>query len=449
MADAEQPRAPRIAGWLPLAVLCLSCAQSCVAQAAATYAFANASPIRMYNRPASSGGRNENFEFGKAYEVDQQASGYVKLRISSGATAYVRSADVTLVTSPQWLATTSGYNRTEREVIRFWNSREKLKEFLAHSTTPGSQWDYEEYFESAPLFQLRLPVTQSDKVNLLDREVPIVSAMMPISREMYRAFDSQRSGFDKKIDLHLVVDVSGSTRDFLESAMGGLARTLTSTSFGDRINVVFVTTFGISRHEKSSFRGKVAPKDLAGFAWHRRGISQTAGDERGPLVDGLAAMNRGIHADSSGAPVLVVMSGADVEFSGSAAVSKSLTIENLELKLPAGAVAIFAQITPEPGDDLRYVSRRLRGMSHVDYLEYSETLADDLSANLMRLAETPKFAAAKGVNAIASTAHSKKMMAFLPRVLTSTANLPGSAAQADWYAIRLWLAVDPLIWQVE
>jgi hypothetical protein len=84
---------------------------------------------------------------------------------------------------------------------------------------------------------LRLPVTQSDKVSLLGREVPIVSAMMPISREMYRAFDSQRSGFDKKIDLHLVVDVSDSTRDFLESAMGGVARTLTSTNFRDRVNV--------------------------------------------------------------------------------------------------------------------------------------------------------------------------------------------------------------------
>jgi hypothetical protein len=272
---------------------------------------------------------------------------------------------------------------------------------------------------------------------------------MPISREMYQAFDSQRASFDKKVDLHLVVDVSGSTRDFLESAMGGVARTLTSTSFRDRVNVVFVTTFGISRDEKSSFRGKVAPKDLAAFAWHRRGISQTAGDERGPIVDGLATMNRGIRADSGGVPVLVVMSAADVEFSGSAAISKSLTIENLMLKLPAGAVAIFAQITPEPGNDLRYVSQRLRGISHAYYLEYSETLADDLAANLMRLAESPKFAAAKAMKAIASTAHSQKMMAFLPRVLTSTAKLPGSVAGADWCAVNLWLPVDPLIWQVE
>jgi hypothetical protein len=65
------------------------------------------------------------------------------------------------------------------------------------------------------------------------------------------------------------------------------------------------------------------------------------------------------------------------------------------------------------------------------------------------LAETPKFAATKIMNANASAAHSKKMMAFLPRVLTSAAKLPGPAAEADWYTIHLWLAVDPLIWKVE
>jgi hypothetical protein len=449
MADAERPRAARAAGPLLLAVLCLGGAPSGAAQAAPAWAFANASPIHVYDRPASKGGRNENFEFGKAYEVDQQVSGYVRLRTGSGATAYVRSADVTLATSPQWLVTTPYFNETERQRIRFWNSAEKLKGSFAHSTTPGSQWEYEEYFDNAPAFQLRLPVTQSDKVNSLGREKPIFSVMMPISREMYRAFESERAGFDRKMDVYLIADVSGSTRDFLESAAGGLARTLSNTSLRDRVNAVFVTTFGIGRHEKSSFRGKVAPKDLASFPWHRPGVGQTR-DQRDPLVDGLAAMNRGIRADSSsGAPVLIVLSAADVEFSGSEAASRSVTIDNLQLKLPASAVAIFAQITPEPGTDLRYVSERLRGMSHVHYLDYSETLADDLSANLRRLAETPKFTAANAMNAIARTAHSKKMMAFLPRVLTSSASLPGLASDADWYAIRLWLAVDELIWKVE
>ncbi len=319
----------------------------------------------------------------------------------------------------------------------------------SRTRTPETQWDYEEYFDSAPGFQLRLPIAQLDNAHFLDREVQIASVMMPIPREMYQAFENERSGFDRRIDLYLVADVSGSTRDFLESAMGGLAATLNSASFRDRVSAVSVTTFGISRHEKSSFRGKVAPKDLAGFSWHRRGAVQTIGDPRGPLVDGLAAMNRGIRADGGGTAVLIVMSAADVEFYGSTAASKSVTIENLTLKLPAGAVAVFAQITPEPGDDLRHVSGRLRGMSHVDYLEFSETLADDLTANLMRFAQSPKFASAKAMNAIASAAHSKNMMAFLPRVLTSAASLPGSAAGADWCAIRLWLVVHKLIWNVE
>jgi hypothetical protein len=454
MADTEETRAARIAGRVLLVALCVSIAPSGAAQAAAAYAFANASPIRVYGRPASSGGRDENFEFGRAYQVDEQAAEYVKLKTGSGATAYVRAADVTLVTSPQWLVTSSGYNKTEREFIRFWNSAARLKDFLTRPDTPRAQWDYQEYFESAPQFQLRLPITQSDSVNLLrgSREVRIISALLPISREMYQAFESERSGFEKKIDLHLIADVSGSTRQFLEDAVGHLAKGLSRQSLHDRVNAVFVTTFGISRHEKSSFRGKVAPNDLAGFVWHRRGVDQTTGGEREPLVDGLVAMKRGVRPDSSGAPVLVVLSGADVELASFAAAGgKPLVIENLEWKLPADTAVIFAQITPEPSDDLRTASRRLRGFSQVYYLEYSETLADDLSSILLRMAEADKSVAAKTIGTIADVAHKKQMMAFLPRVLTSTAKLPrqqASAPQADWYAVRLWLAVHDLIWKV-
>lgn len=413
---------------------------------ATVYAFANASPILTYDRPATSSGRPENFEFGEAYVVGQQTAGFVRIRLASGAMAYVRTADVTLVTSPRWLATTSGYNTTEREFVRFWNKRERLKEFLGHPTTPDSQWDYEEYFDNAPAFQLRLPVIQSDNANVLGRDIPIVSAMVPISREMYHAFASERTGFDKKINLYLVADVSDSTREFLEGAVGGITRMVTAASFRDRINEIIVTTFGLNSREKSVFHGKVSAKDLAGFSWHRRG-GQTAGDERGPLVDGLVAMRRGIHADGA-ATILVVMSRADVEFFGTTNASRSRTIENLELKLPADSVGVFAQITPEPGDDLRYVSRRLRGLSHMDYLEYSDTMADDLSSIVRRLAETPT-SAVKGGNMVASAAQSKKMMGFLPRVLTSTANLPGGGAEADWRTIHLWLAVDELIWKLE
>jgi hypothetical protein len=74
-------------------------------------------------------------------------------------------------------------------------------------------------------------------------------------------------------------------------------------------------------------------------------------------------------------------------------------------------------------------------MSHVHHLDYSETLADDLSANLRRLAKTPKFAAATAMNAIGRTARSKKMMAFLFDQATTDAlkqSQGPSGLQADW-----------------
>ena len=86
-----------IASWLLIVVMCLWCTPSCVAQAAATYAFANASPIRVYNRPASSGGRNENFEFGKAYEVDQQAPGYVTKPLPIGSDTVTNTIEIPCV----------------------------------------------------------------------------------------------------------------------------------------------------------------------------------------------------------------------------------------------------------------------------------------------------------------------------------------------------------------
>jgi hypothetical protein len=162
-------------------------------------------------------------------------------------------------------------------------------------------------------------------------------------------------------------------------------------------------------------------------------------------------MKRGLRRDSDTTPALVIMSGADVELSGSpGSPGKSLAIEDLELNLPAGASAVFAQITPEPSKDLRDASRRLRGVSEISYLDYSETLADELSTNLLRTAESRNTGSAKALARIVGASHGKQMMVFLPRVLTSTSQLPApvAAPPSDWYAVHLWLAVDELIWTV-
>jgi hypothetical protein len=127
-------------------------------------------------------------------------------------------------------------------------------------------------------------------------------------------------------------------------------------------------------------------------------------------------------------------------------------MENLELTQPTDAAAIFAQVTPEPGDDLRNASRQLRNISRMRYIGYSESLADDVVAELIRTAEAHKTVSigAEAFGSVAKAAHGKQMMAFLPRVLTPSSSLPARqtyAAESDWYTVRLWLTLDQLIWK--
>ena len=430
-------------------------AASVPASSVVSYVYAKASPLLVYDSPVQTDGRKENFEFGTAYEVSEQTSEHVKIKLRDGKLAYVRAAHVTAVPSPRWLTATSGYNRAERARIQLWESTVKLGDFLSGINTAGSQWDYEEYFDAAPTFQLKLPIVEQDNLDLLGgrRPVKVVSVLLPISKQTYQAFEDAKVIPAKELGLHFLVDVSGSTKDFLETATAGISKALgRNEDLRKRVTSMTVTTFGASSSTKSSFLGKFTLKNFQDFVWHRPGVDQTTNGEREPLLDGLVAMNTGLQSDRTAAQMLVVLSGADVELSGHvSALGKSVSIENIDLKPSGEAGAIFAQITPEPGSDLRNASQRLRNISAPRYIEYSDALADEVIAELVRNTTSQK-AVSLGVEAFgkaAKAAHDKRMMAFLPRVLTPNSSLPARqnyAAQSDWYTVRLWLTLDQLIW---
>jgi len=418
-----------------------------------TYAFANASPLMVFDSAAMIGGHEENFEFGEAYEASEQSSEYVKIKIRAGKTGYVRSTHVTTMRSPRWVTTTSLYNRAERAQIQLWESAVKLKEFLSGINTTGSQWDYEEYFGSPPQFQLKLPIIAADKVGLLGgtRQVKFVSVLLPISREMHQIFEDAKSDLEKQLSLHFLVDVSGSTKGFAEPVITGIVKVLgRNEALRNRLRTIAVTTFGASRANRSSFLGKISLRDVENVVWRPPGVDQMTNGEREPLIDGLIAMNAGLQNDRAAAPVLIILSGADVELESYArGRGKAVTIENLKFPQPNEAAAIFAQITPEPSEELRDASRRLRNVSRRSYVEYSGSLVEDLGGELIRLAENQK-PAVETFGSVAIAAHKKHMMAFLPRALTPISNLPAPepfATQSDWYSVRLWLTLDELIWK--
>ncbi|MGO9983337.1 MAG: hypothetical protein ACLPIX_03890 [Rhodomicrobium sp.] len=420
------------------------------------YAFAKASPLTVYDSAELGDGRKESFEFGKAYEANEETPDAVRLKLGNGKFAYVRSAHVTLSRIPQWLTTTPGYNNSDRPKIRFWESPVKLNEFLSGGKTLASQWDYEEFFQAAPDYPLSLPITGTDSLELLggSRQVKVVSVMLPIAKDMYQKFEQAGSNAVKPLDVHLLVDVSGSTKGFLEPAMTGLVKALSrNEQLQKRISSMTVTAFGASRFNRSSFMGKVSLKGIDSIGWYQPGMDQTTSGEREPLIEGLVTMQSNIVSNGTTSPVLLVLSGADVELSSFIKEQgKQVAIEDLDLKFTGDSIAIFTQITPEPSEDLRGAAQRLRKFARVRYIEYSAAAAEEAAVELGHAADPGKSAplSAEAFAEVAAAAREKRMMAFLPRILTVGSSLPARQnyeVQADWYTVRLWLTLDPLLWK--
>lgn len=434
------------------ALMLLVPAPGALAQTAKVYAFAKASPLQVSDSAGATETRPQNFEFGKAYEATEEQPGSLKVNLGGNKFVYVRATYVTTMRTPQWLTTTSGYNRPERAKIQFWESGVRLNDFLSGNNRAASQYDYEEYFDAAPGFALKLPILERDSVDLLDRQIKTMSVMLPISKQMYEAFEKSKSSAERPLDLDFVVDVSGSTNGFVERAVGGIVKALNrNDQVRKRIRSATVATFGATRTNRSAFTGKVALNDMEKTVWHPQGVDQATDGDREPLVDGLVTMNNNLKTDDAATQVLVVLSGADVELATIAA-SRSQTIGAFELSLHSQPAAILAQVTPEPGNDLKNASLQLRTIPRVRYIDYSESLPDDIVSELGRIGESQKTAQVdlKSFAPVLAAGNEKSMMTFLPRMLTPTSSLPARqayAAQSDWYTIRLWLTVDDLIWK--
>ena len=113
--------------------------QTVEAKLPAVYAFAKASPLTVFDTPELNNGRKENFEFAKAYEVSEETSDAIRLKLGDGKLVYVRSAHLTITRTPQWLTTTPGYETRERARIRLWESGVKISQFLAGIQTAGAR----------------------------------------------------------------------------------------------------------------------------------------------------------------------------------------------------------------------------------------------------------------------------------------------------------------------
>lgn len=423
------------------------------------YVLAKASPLLVYDGPdLKTGARQQAFEFGMPYEVVDADDQYIQLRLGRRETVYIRASHGTIVRRPAWLKATSAFMVADRPRIRMWESGVRLNEFLAGVNTANAQWDFEEFYDTPPKFRVALPIVERDTLDLLggNRQVKLVSAMVPIHREAAAAFESAKVRPELQVSLHFLVDVSNSTHKFVDRAMSSFAEQLgRNDNLRNRVRAITLTTFGGPSGKLSEFVGPLPIERLRTYAWHRSNLNQPSAGDREPLTHGLLTLTSSIPEAAGAVPIFVVLSGADVMLNlgpGRSETLKGRTISGIEdLPVPTGTNTIFAQVTPEPGSELRSASQRIKSTAS-RYVEFSDNLGRDLLAEVARVADananTPYTQ--DMFRGYADASHRRSTMALLPRVLSDKAALPARqayAAEAEWYSVRLWVTLDNLLWR--
>ena len=421
------------------------------------YAFAKASPLPVYDKPDGSSSQQQSFEFGKAYPVIESKQDYLKLKLPDGTEKYVRLAHVRLVGLPRWVTATSVFDSKDRNRIRFWESSARLNDFLAGLDTVHSKWDYEEYFDSPPDFRVKWPIIGSDTLELLggNRQVDIASVLLPITRDMNLAFTKAAGKADNHINLSFLLDVSGSTRGFLEAAMAGVAKAINlNDTLSNRMSGATFAEFGVGPDTKATFIGSLPLSGWARRPWHAPPPDQATSSDVEPLVDGFASLATGLstmkQADT-GLSAVVVLSGADVDTTSTVLLAgRAVDLKDIELPLPHDTVAIVAQVTPEPGRSLAAAGSSLPVSGGMQYIGFSESIGQKIADGLAKIIRDRAAASLdpKVFGAYADVAHAAKYDAFLPTELTASSRLPqpqAYAADAEWYTVPLWLTLDGVV----
>ena len=425
----------------------LICSPS-LAKESTTFAFAKASPLIAYDSPELVSQRRVKFDFAKAYEVIEESANWVSLRLADGSIVYIKPAHLALVQSPEYVVSASGYKLFERNKISFWKSAGDLGEFLSGSKDGMHNWDYREFFETAPNFDLKLPVFATDTLELMNgsRQLGIAGVLVPVSKGMIEEF-SKVINKKTQYSIHFVLDVSGSTVGFLEPLVDRCLDKMLLGGFADSIKGLDVTVFSQSEGQYLKEAEKKGGAGLLTSGFRVLPGTGRTGDTEG-LGFGLQALLGEIAARESSSSdekhIILVLSGADVDMQ-----LRGVSSSSLDFSAAANGVIVFAEVTPEPGNGLREVSESVRGIRS-EFLRYSSDL-DKRLYDVIKAQLNEEEATAKKSSEffpMARIAHSQNMLAFLPRELGTSPVLPKAqsfAEGADWYVVPLWVVLDPSI----
>lgn len=434
------------------------------------YGFAKASPLNVYELTDQKLSGTRKFEFGRAYPILRRDGQYIEVEVSDGDKKYVRAAHMMTIGRPNWLATTKVYEEKERSVISFWESSAKIADFLTGRDTSRSSWDYRELLFGQESDSRKFPVFATDTVDLLDgaRSVDIAGVLVPISKGMSEAFNRDLNAVGGTINLHFVLDVSGSAEGFVEPAFQKVVGKITEDrDLLERIVNFDVLVFGmtgvdnwrvagepigdISNERQIGYKRASGPSFMKKAADNFVGKPSLAavGDDE-PILNALEALveKNAAGTDEKLLHIIIVMSGADVAVNArSALTGKLLNATDLDFSRLGTVFVVFCQITPEPGLSLRDVSAKLNGIE-ATYIDFDDAgigwrVVEQLRSYLSRKLSEPR--SPNDFERYFGAAKSSGMMPILPANLNGSSALPiplKFAVDAEWYAIPLWTVID-------
>jgi hypothetical protein len=248
-------------------------------------------------------------------------------------------------------------------------------------------------------------------------------------------------------DVHFLVDVSGDALPFTQVALATLAQDLSRRLSDDPNDYrISVTYFGnnirLGYHQEAS------------LTWSSLGEKPKFGPDqsgrwREPLLAGLVEAVPAAR-DGRRKSVLVILSGADiVTQSTDPRLGGNVTLETLRPQLPDDLTVLVAQVTPEPGNDLANLAKKLGEFAETEYFPYENGLGRTLVGRIqavLGVTDDRRLEPAE-MGSICDAATAAELICFLPFEATTADRLPPATPGedgADWHSTAAWVVVEGL-----
>lgn len=390
------------------------------------WAFGKLSPVAVSDAPGDkTTERSVPIAFGVAYPVLERR-GFSDLKICiNGAEAWTSRVNFADIPRRAWIQTTSAMRNKDRPRLQFWKDENDLRPYVGGQTEDHKP-DYQEVTGNAVLRTLRLPMLRDSVVRMSGgaRDVAIANVLLPFPRtavERYAKVRDPGNGVAAEaMIMGLVVDVSGSTRGFVEPPLAALIAALQANEGTKGAQIVTAAFGGTGKVEGKPSRPIT---DGALLTWPVQ-----AAPVGTPGTHDVAAAIQYVASTLPAPAPLLVLAGGDVGLERAV--------------LDAFSSVTVAKITPELQGRLERSAGRGSTVFHAFGPDQGTALAETLIAAAPK---TPGLETDENAfKEVADLMRAARMLPVLPADIKGQAEMadaPVGADTAEWFALPLWMVI--------